>query len=122
MAHRPEMFESTRGFSGMADSMEPCKMLWADRCCHGNEIWARRGDPVVYRLVYLLTDYNHCTYDIWHLFTADADVVHWRWMRQLAVRLYLVITLSALVVLCAFVSRTNGKILSSILFTDVYRY
>jgi len=25
---RPEMFGPTRGFSGMADSMEPCKMLW----------------------------------------------------------------------------------------------
>jgi len=24
----------------------------ADPCCHGNEIWARRGDPVAYRLVY----------------------------------------------------------------------
>jgi len=24
----------------MADSMEPRKMLWADPCCHGNEIWA----------------------------------------------------------------------------------
>jgi len=35
----------------MADSMEPCKMLRIDRCCHGNEIWARRGDPVAYRLV-----------------------------------------------------------------------
>ena len=48
---RPEMFGPTRGFSGMADSMEPCKMLWAHHCCHGNEIWARRGDPVAYRLV-----------------------------------------------------------------------
>ena len=27
MAHRPETFGPTRGFSGMADSMEPCKML-----------------------------------------------------------------------------------------------
>jgi len=35
-------------FSGMADSREPCKMLWADPCCHGNEIRARRGDPVAY--------------------------------------------------------------------------
>jgi len=26
-------------------------MLWGDPCCHGNEIWARRGDPVAYRLV-----------------------------------------------------------------------
>jgi len=32
----------------MADSREPCKMLWADPCCHGNEIRARRGDPVAY--------------------------------------------------------------------------
>jgi len=29
-------------------------MLWADPCCHGNEIWARRGDPVAYRLVLLI--------------------------------------------------------------------
>ena len=35
----------------MTDSMEPCKMLWADPCCHGNEIWARRGDQDAYRLV-----------------------------------------------------------------------
>jgi len=28
-------------------------MLWADPCCHGNDIWARRGDPVAYRLAYL---------------------------------------------------------------------
>jgi len=28
MADKPEMFGPTRGFSGMADSMEPCKMLW----------------------------------------------------------------------------------------------
>ena len=27
MADTPEMFGPTRGFSGMADSMEPCKML-----------------------------------------------------------------------------------------------
>jgi len=51
MADRPQMFAPTRGFSGMADSVEPRKMLWADPCCHGNEIWARRGDPVAYRLV-----------------------------------------------------------------------
>ena len=54
MANIAEMFGPTRGFSGMADSMEPCTMFWADPCCHGNEIWARRGDPVAYRLVFLL--------------------------------------------------------------------
>ena len=27
----------------------------SDPCCHGNDIWARRGDLVAYRLVYLLT-------------------------------------------------------------------
>jgi len=51
MADRPEIFGPTRGFSGMADSMEPCKILWADPCCHGNKIWASRGDPVAYGLV-----------------------------------------------------------------------
>jgi len=53
MADRLDMFEPTGGFSGMADSMEPCKMLWANLCCHGNEIWARCGDPVAYRLVFV---------------------------------------------------------------------
>ena len=41
MALRPEMFAPNRGFSGMADWMEPYKMLPADPCCHGNEIWAK---------------------------------------------------------------------------------
>ena len=27
MADRPEMFEPTRGFTGMADSMEPCNVV-----------------------------------------------------------------------------------------------
>jgi len=40
MAHRPEMFGSTRG---------PTR--GADPCCHGNDIWPRRGDLVAYRLV-----------------------------------------------------------------------
>jgi len=52
MADRLEMFGPNRGFSGMADSIEPCKMLWADPCCHGNKIWARHRDPVAYRLVH----------------------------------------------------------------------
>ena len=26
-------------------------MLWANPCYHGNDIWARRGDLVAYRLV-----------------------------------------------------------------------
>jgi len=47
MADRLEMFVPTRGFSGMADSMEPCKMLWGRPLL----IWARRADPVAYRLV-----------------------------------------------------------------------
>jgi len=28
MTDRPDMFAPTTGFSGMADSMEPCTMLW----------------------------------------------------------------------------------------------
>ena len=36
------MFGSTGGFSGMANSMEPCKMLWPC-CCHGNKILANLG-------------------------------------------------------------------------------
>jgi len=31
------------GFSGMADSMEPCKCCGANPCCHGNEILANLG-------------------------------------------------------------------------------
>jgi len=51
---RPEMFGPTKGYSGMADSMEPYKMLWGDPCCHGDELWPRRGDLNAYRLVFLL--------------------------------------------------------------------
>jgi len=40
MADRPDMFWPTRGaYQG------------ADLCCHGNDIWARRGYLVAYRLV-----------------------------------------------------------------------
>ena len=68
MADRPEMFGPTRVFSGMADSMEPCKMLWADPCCRGNEIWARRGDPVAYRLVIITTPLEQ------HVYLCDLSV------------------------------------------------
>ena len=27
------------------------KCCGADRCCHDNKIWARRGDPVAYRVL-----------------------------------------------------------------------
>jgi len=56
MADRPEMFGPSTGFSGMAHSMESCKMLWADPCCHGNEIWQNLGyffaKSPISRLVY----------------------------------------------------------------------
>jgi len=53
MADRPEMFGPTRGFSGMADSMETFKMLWGRHLLPSqwHYIWARCGDPVAYRLV-----------------------------------------------------------------------
>jgi len=51
MPDRPAMFGPTRGFSGMADLVEPWK-CGADPCC--NEILARHRDPVTYRLVSLL--------------------------------------------------------------------
>jgi len=41
MTDRPQMFAPNRKFSGMADWLEPYKMLWVDPCCHGNEIWAK---------------------------------------------------------------------------------
>ena len=51
MADRPEMFGPTRGFSGWPITLNLAKCCGADPCCHGNEIWVRRGDPVAYRLV-----------------------------------------------------------------------
>jgi len=41
MTDRRDMFGPSRGFSGMANSMEPCTMLWGRPCCHGNEIWTK---------------------------------------------------------------------------------
>jgi len=46
------MFGPTRGLSGWPIKWNRAKCCGTDPCCHGNEIWARRGDPVAYRLVY----------------------------------------------------------------------
>ena len=47
------------GFWGRPIQWNHAKCCGADPCCHGNEIWARRGDPVAYRLVYMYV-YHHC--------------------------------------------------------------
>ena len=39
------------GFRGWPIQWNHAKCCGADTCCHGNEIWARRRDPVAYRLV-----------------------------------------------------------------------
>ena len=51
-ADRLEMFAHTRGFSTMANSMESCKMLWGRPLLPWQRNFARRGDPVAYRLIY----------------------------------------------------------------------
>jgi len=40
------------GFRGWPIQWNHPKCCGADPCCHGNEIWARHGDPVAYRLVF----------------------------------------------------------------------
>jgi len=45
------------GFRGWPIQWNHAKCCGADPCCHGNEIWARRGDPVAYRLVYHVCAY-----------------------------------------------------------------
>jgi len=54
MADRPEMFGTTRGLSKWQIQRNHAKCCGADPCCHGNEIWARRGDLVAYRLVFTI--------------------------------------------------------------------
>ena len=39
------------GFQGWPIQWNHAKCCGADPCCHGNEIWARHGDLVAYRLV-----------------------------------------------------------------------
>jgi len=39
------------GFRGWPIQWNHAKCCGADPCCHDNEMWARRGDPVAYRLV-----------------------------------------------------------------------
>jgi len=39
------------GFRGWTIQWNHAKCCGADPCCHGNEIWARCGDPNAYRLV-----------------------------------------------------------------------
>jgi len=40
-------------FRGWPIQCNHAKCCGAGPCCHRNEIWARRGDPVAYRLVHL---------------------------------------------------------------------
>ena len=44
-------FGLTGVFRGWLIQWNHAKCCGADPCCHGNDIWARRGDPVAYRLV-----------------------------------------------------------------------
>ena len=44
------------GFWGWPIQWYRAKCCRADLCCHGNEIWARRGDPVAYRLVIIIIE------------------------------------------------------------------
>jgi len=46
------------GFPGLPIQWNHAKCCGANPCCHDNKIWARRGDPVTYRLVYLFTSMN----------------------------------------------------------------
>jgi len=48
------------GFRGWPIQWHPAKCCGADHCCHSNEISARRGDPVAYRLVLLITRLSTC--------------------------------------------------------------
>ena len=41
------------GFWGWPIQWKHAKCCGADPCCHGNEMWARRGEPVAYWLVLL---------------------------------------------------------------------
>jgi len=41
----------TGGFQGCPIQWNQAKCCGAEPCCHGNEIWARRGHPVAYQLV-----------------------------------------------------------------------
>ena len=51
MADRPETFGLPGGFQGWLIQWNHAQCCGADPCCHGNVIWARRGDPGATRLV-----------------------------------------------------------------------
>ena len=44
----------TAGYGGWPIQWNRAKCCGTDRCCHDDEIWARRGDPVAYRLVIII--------------------------------------------------------------------
>ena len=48
------------GFRGWSIQWNHAKCYGADPCCHGNDIWARRGAPVAYRLVFLFVGSSVC--------------------------------------------------------------
>jgi len=65
MADRPEIFAPNRGFSGMTDSMEPCKML-CGRLSQRNLAMARRSSRLPACLVFFTA---HCI--AYRLFAMD---------------------------------------------------
>jgi len=62
MEDRPEMFGLPGGFRWWPIQWNHAKCCGADPCCHGNEIWDRRGDPVAYRLV--IVNSHHVVHSI----------------------------------------------------------
>ena len=48
------------GFRRWPIQWNHAKCCGASPCCHGNEIWARRGDLVAYRFVFTLVSWSLC--------------------------------------------------------------
>jgi len=44
MTDKPEMFGPSRGYRRWPIQWNHTKCCGADPCCHGNEIWPRRGN------------------------------------------------------------------------------
>jgi len=55
------------GFRRWLIQRNHAKCCGAEPCCHGNKIWARRGDPVAYRLVLVLSQLRRRLTESWLL-------------------------------------------------------
>jgi len=67
------------GFRGLPIQWNCAKCCGTDHCCHGNKIWARRGDPVAYRLVVIHLSWHYLCFACLDHYKLQVLFLHVTW-------------------------------------------